>query len=241
MIGGRKMGTRIDFNYIENKLGYKYKDKNILLNALTHSSHNNESKSKQIQNNERLEFLGDATLELIISEYLYRNYPDLTEGEMTKMRARIVCSDTLAEAAFKLGIGNLIILGKGEAKSGGRKRKSIMADAMEAIIGSIYLDGGLEEARNFIVTQLKDVIRNVEKKEYNKDYKTLLQEIVQRDHHNNLEYVLTKEEGPDHDKSFYVNVKINDRIYGSGVGKNKKEAEQEAARIAIDLLDGINN
>ena len=149
MIGGRKMDTRIDFNYIENKLGYKYKDKNILLNALTHSSYNNESKSKQIQNNERLEFLGDATLELIISEYLYRNYPDLTEGEMTKMRARIVCSDTLAEAAFKLGIGNLI-MGKGGGKKWGRKRKSIMADAMEAIMSSIYLDGGLERQETLL-------------------------------------------------------------------------------------------
>ncbi|RBP41134.1 ribonuclease III [Garciella nitratireducens] len=228
---------KIDCREIEKKLGYKFKNRNFLYNALTHSSYNNENNIECNFNNERLEFLGDATLELIISEYLYKKFPDLTEGEMTKMRARIVCTDALAQSAFNLELGNMIIMGKGEIMSGGRTRKSIMANTMEAIIGAIYLDGGFNCARDFVLNKLYEIIIDVEKGKINKDYKSILQELVQREKYGYLEYQLIKEEGPDHDKKFYVNVIIDNKVIGFGVGKNKKEAEQRAAKEAIDLLN----
>lgn len=228
---------KLDCKQIEKKLGYQFKNRDILYNALTHSSYNNENKIEYKFNNERLEFLGDAILELIISEYLYRNFPDLTEGEMTKMRARIVCTNSLAESAFQLDLGNVIIMGKGEITSGGRTRKSIMANTMEAVIGAIYLDGGFHHARNFVMDKLHKIIINVEKGNVNRDYKSILQEIVQKEKNHFLKYQLVKEEGPDHDKKFYVDVVINHKVVGSGVGKNKKEAEQHAAKQAIGLVN----
>lgn len=228
---------KLDYKQIEKNLGYQFKNRDILYNALTHSSYNNENNIEYKFNNERLEFLGDATLELIISEYLYRNFPDLTEGEMTKMRARIVCTDSLAESAFQLDLGDMIIMGKGEVMSGGRTRKSIMANTMEAVIGAIYLDRGFHYARNFVMDKLHKIIINVKNGNVNRDYKSILQEIVQREKNHSLKYQLVKEEGPDHNKKFYIDVIIDNKVAGSGVGKNKKEAEQQAAKEGIGLFN----
>lgn len=227
----------LDNKQIEEQLGYQFKDQKLLNNALTHSSYINEHKKHYKLNNERLEFLGDATLELIISEYLYKHFPELTEGTLTKMRAQIVCTDSLAESAAKLGISNAIIMGKGEIMSGGRTRKSILANTMEAIIGAIYLDGGLNETKDFIISRLYTIIKNVEHGNITRDYKSILQVKIQRQKNQDLEYQLIKEEGPDHNKRFYVKVLINKETISTGVGKSKKEAEQEAAQKAIHYLD----
>ena len=230
------MHLQSHYKEIEKKLGYEFKNKSLLHNAFIHSSYNNESKNPYKNNNERLEFLGDAILELIISEFLYNNYPRLTEGELTKMRAKIVCTNSLSESAIKLNIGNFLLMGKGEESQGGRVRKSILADTMEAIIGAIYLDSGLESTRKFIILQLKSIIINVDQGNINKDYKTIFQEKVQSKKDLELLYKLIKEEGPDHNKIFYVDVFINNKKVGSGKGKNKKEAEQNAAKEAIKYL-----
>lgn len=232
--------AELNHKQVEKQLGYQFKNQKLLNNALTHSSYINENKKDYKLNNERLEFLGDATLELIISEYLYKHFPELTEGKLTKMRAQIVCTDSLAESAAKLDISSAVIMGKGEIISGGRRRKSIMANTMEAIIGAIFLDGGLNEAKDFIMSKLHTIIRNVEHGNITRDYKSMLQEKIQRQKNQDLEYQLVKEEGPDHDKKFYVQLLINQKTVSSGIGKSKKEAEQEAAQKAIDYLNSTH-
>lgn len=222
-------------------LDITFNDFKILHQALTHTSYANESKNSGVVHNERLEFLGDAVLDLIISEDLFRRFPNLSEGELTKARAIIVCEHTLSCRAAALELGEYLLLGKGEAISGGRERISILADSFEAIIGAIYLDQGFIHASQFVLKQLHDDILLAERGEYVQDYKTLLQEVVQKNNDSRIAYEIIKESGPDHDKTFEVAVIINSKRLGSGVGRSKKEAEQQAAKQALIQLKVLNN
>lgn len=213
--------------------GYEFKQEGLLRQALTHSSFANEKHMKKLSDNERLEFLGDAVLEVVSSEFLYRNYKEMSEGDLTKLRASIVCEPTLALCARKIGLGRYLYLGKGENQTGGRERKSILSDAMEAVIGAVYLDGGFEPARDFIH---RFILTDIEHKKLFYDSKTILQEVVQGNYEEPLHYVLLAEEGPDHDKNFRVEARIGERTIGEGSGHTKKAAEQEAAYRALLLL-----
>ena len=203
--------------------------------ALTHTSYANESK-KDVLHNERLEFLGDAVLELVISSYLFDTFPNLPEGELTKARAAVVCETTLAKKALNLQLGEYLLFGKGELTTGGKERASILADAFEALIGAIYLDCGIEQARQFVLVQLKDDLLNIKDGNHIRDYKTLLQELIQAQADNKIRYEIISEAGPDHNKIFDVAVFVNDKILGNGHGKSKKEAAQLAAREALAVL-----
>ena len=213
----------------QQKIGYQFNDEKLLTQALTHSSYANEKHMKKLSDNERLEFLGDAVLEIISSDFLYKNYTDQPEGELTKLRASLVCEPTLAICAKEIGLGDYLRLGRGEDLTGGRGRKSILSDALEAVIGAIYLDGGFANAKEFV---LKYILTDIEHKQLFYDSKTILQEVVQGEHEQ-LTYVLTHEEGPDHNKSFEVEARIGERVIGSGTGHTKKAAEQEAAYQAL--------
>lgn len=217
---------------LQNKLEYTFKDEALLLRALSHSSYVNENHSAG-ESNERLEFLGDSVLGLITAENFFKNYKTLPEGELTKLRAATVCEKSLAGFAKQLDLGRYLLLGKGEILTGGRERPSIQADAFEAIIAAIYLDGGMEEARKFVLKYIEEAIRH---QQSIKDYKTMLQEVVQRNPGEIVEYVLAGETGPDHDKRFEVEVHLNSNVIGRGIGKSKKRAEQEAAREALELM-----
>ncbi len=217
----------------EEVIGYKFKNKKYMNIALTHSSYANESKEK-ITHNERQEFLGDAVLSIVVSDFLF-NHSHLAEGDLTKLRAAIVCEKSLYRFALKINLGKYLQLGKGEDMNGGRERPSILADAFEAVIAAIYLDGGMEPAANFILPFVKDALEN-EKRLSFKDYKTILQEIIQQNPEEKLSYVLVKEEGPDHDKTFEVEVHLNSNVIGKGMAGSKKEAEQFAAKEALELM-----
>ena len=219
---------------LEKKIGYQYKNISYLENALTHSSYANEVKHGA-KSNERLEFLGDAVLSIVVSDYIYRNCPKLPEGELSKLRASLVCEKTLCRFSRSLGVGSCLKLSRGEKNLHGDERPSILADAFEAIIASIYLDGGLEQARKFILSFVEPEIKNPRPKAF-KDYKTTLQEIIQKNPEEHLSYVLTGEEGPDHNKHFSVEVHLNNNVIGRGGGRSKKEAEQQAAREALELM-----
>jgi ribonuclease-3 len=216
----------------QEKIGYRFQREGLLRQALTHSSYANERHMKKLSDNERLEFLGDAVLEIISSEFLFMNYPDLPEGDLTRLRASIVCEPTLAMCTEQLELGKFLYLGKGEEHTGGRNRKSILSDALEAVIGAIYLDGGFANAKEFV---LKYILTDIEHKKLFYDSKTILQEVVQGEHEE-LHYVLADESGPDHDKSFNVEVHVGNRIVGKGTGHTKKAAEQEAAYRALLIL-----
>ncbi len=218
---------------LEKKIGYEFENFDLLINALTHSSYANEHHIAYSGNNERLEFLGDAVLELTSSEFLFYKYADLPEGKLTKKRASIVCEPTLALCAKEISLGDYLLLGKGEEATGGRNRNSIVSDAMEALIGAIYLDGGFANAKEFI---LKYILNDIENKQLFYDSKTTLQEIVQAEFEADVQYVLVKEEGPDHNKSFYVEAILGDQKLGEGCGHTKKAAEQQAAYCAIKKL-----
>ena len=213
----------------QNTIGYNFQSEGLLRQALTHSSYANEKHMKKLSDNERLEFLGDAVLELVSSDFLYKNYQKLPEGELTKLRASIVCEPTLALCAKELHLGEYLLLGKGEDQTGGRERKSILSDALEAVIGAIYLDGGFANAKEFV---LKYIITDIEHKQLFYVRKTILQEVVQREHEC-LQYVMTEESGPDHNKSFTVEAHIDNVCLGVGSGHTKKAAEQEAAYRAL--------
>ncbi len=215
---------------LEKKIGYTFREPALLKQALMHSSYTNEKHFPKYQCNERLEFLGDAVLELVSSEYLYLNSPHTPEGELTKTRASMVCEPSLALCARDIGLGDYLLLGKGEEATGGRHRDSVTSDAMEALIGAVYLDGGFTSAKEFIH---RFVLTDLEDKKLFYDSKTILQEMVQGMKAGSISYRLTGEEGPDHDKSFYVEVLIGDRAYGDGKGRTKKAAEQQAAYRAI--------
>ena len=218
-----------DLKKFQETIGYHFINESLLRQALTHSSYANEKHMKKHSDNERLEFLGDAVLELMSSEFLFGNYPQRSEGQLTKLRASIVCEPTLAQCAESLELGNLLFLGKGEDLTGGRTRKSILSDALEAVIGAIYLDGGFANAKEFV---LKYILTDIEHKQLFYDSKTILQEVVQGEHES-LSYVLLEEVGPDHDKSFTVGVLIGNKQISTGVGHTKKAAEQEAAYRAL--------
>lgn len=215
---------------LEEKLGYHFHDRRLLEQALCHSSYANERHMDRLLNNERLEFLGDAVLELATSEYLYLNYPEMPEGEATRTRASIVCEQTLALCARALGLGTWLRLGKGEELTGGRERDSITSDAMEALLGAIYLDGGFANAKEFVH---HFILNDIEHKKLFFDSKTILQEQIQSETEEPLRYELIKEEGPDHNKRFTVTVSLGNDILGTGSGRTKKAAEQEAAYRAI--------
>lgn len=227
-IDGRNMGR--DLKQLEKKIGYQFHDFELLRRAMMHSSFANEKHLKKYQCNERLEFLGDAVLELVSSEYLYFSNKVMPEGELTKTRASMVCEPSLAFCARELDLGDYLLLGKGEDATGGRKRDSITSDALEALIGAIYLDGGFASAKEFI---LKFILNDLEHKKLFYDSKTILQEIVQGNFEEGITYQVVKEEGPDHNKFFQVEVRIGNTGYGSGSGRTKKAAEQEAAYYAI--------
>ena len=220
---------------LEQKIGYQFKNNNLLQEALTHSSYANERKAQHIKYNERLEFLGDAVLSIVVSDYIFRHCPELPEGELTKLRASLVCEKTLFDFAKKIDLGNYLILSKGERNNGGAERPSILSDAFEALIAAIYIDGGIEPATKHILNFVIPSIKN-SKKNMMKDYKTTLQEIVQKNPGEKLEYVLIGESGPDHNKHFVVEVHLNSNVIGKGGGRSKKEAEQQAAREALELM-----
>ena len=225
-----KQEKRMEF---EKRIGYSFKDPELLVTALTHSSYSNEIRLKKQECNERLEFLGDAVLELISSEQIFRNHPDQPEGDLTRIRASYVCEPTLALCAREICLGDYLQLGRGEDRTGGRERDSILSDAMEATIGAVYMDGGFESAQRYVE---EFILKDIEKKSLFYDSKTYLQEIVQRDL-KKLEYVLLKEEGPDHNKSFEVGVLIDGKQLTTAVGRTKKKAEQAAAYESILLLE----
>lgn len=217
---------------LEKKINYCFKDIEILNTALTHSSYSNESKEK-IKNNERLEFLGDSVISLIITTHLFKIFPQEAEGELTKVRAFFVCDNSLSSFAEKIGLGNYLKIGKGEEQAGGRNRPSILEDAFEALVGALYLDGGFDVAQNFVLSFLPTEI-DIKKIDSLTDYKTKLQETIQKiDKTFKIEYILAKETGPDHDKSFEISLKVNQNQIGYGIGKSKKRAEQNAAKDAL--------
>lgn len=220
----------------EEIMGYKFKNKALLTNALCHSSYANENKDKNVKSNERLEFLGDAVLGQISAEHIYNTYPDLPEGEMTKLRAAIVCEQSLYEFAGQINLGPMLLLGRGEVNGGGNKRPSVLADAVEAVLAAIYLDGGIEAAKGFILGFIKTKAEHLSHTNTLVDYKTTLQEIVQKNHQEVLSYQVRSESGPDHDKLFVIDVYINSNPIASGEGKSKKQAEQAAAKAALELM-----
>ena len=228
------MRERDHMKTLEEKLGYSFQNRALLENALTHSSCANESRGK-LQSNERLEFLGDSILGMVVADHLYRNHPDLPEGVLTRTRAALVCEDSLVLVAEELGLGDYLRLGKGEEAGGGRNRPSIRADAVEAVLAAVYLDGGIGSARKIIQKYI--LSREVAGLTKPRDYKTALQELVQRESGQVLAYRLTGEEGPDHNKRFFVEVTLNGIGVGQGSGRSKKEAEQMAAKAAIEKLD----
>ena len=215
---------------LEQIIGYTFQNKKLLRQALTHSSYANEKKLGKLGCNERLEFLGDAVLELISSDFLYKKFPQIPEGELTKKRASLVCEPSLAYCAREFSLPEFLLLGKGENMTGGRNRDSIVSDATEALLGAIYLDGGFSNAKKFV---LNFILNDIEHKQLFYDSKTILQEMVQAKYKETLVYELIKEEGPDHNKSFEVCVKIGDEEIGRGLGRTKKAAEQVAAYHGI--------
>ncbi len=223
---------------LESMIGYTFKDKKLLELALTHSSYSNDKKAGKLKNNERLEFLGDAVLELASSEFLYKQYLNKPEGELTRLRASLVCEPTLAGDAREIKLNDYLILGHGEELTGGRERDSIISDAFEALIGAIYLDGGFANAKEFV---LKFVLNDIENKHLFYDSKTILQEIVQKQYKECVNYVLVGETGPDHNKSFEVEAVFRDVVLGRGVGATKKRAEQQAAYEALISIKQVNN
>lgn len=227
------MSTK-ELSLLEERLGYKFKNINFLEVGVTHSSFSNETKN-HVPYNERQEFLGDAVLSIIVSDHIFEHYTKLPEGELTKLRASLVCEKSLCGFANEIELGSFLRLGHGEELMGGRERPSILADAFEAVIAAIYLDGGIEPASKFVLSFIIKALEHVENAPF-KDYKTLLQEIIQKNPEERLSYVLVGESGPDHDKRFEVDVMLNSNIIGHGIGKSKKAAEQHAAKEALELM-----
>lgn len=221
---------------LEKETGYTFKDPGNLVLALTHSSYANEKKAAGLKSNERLEFLGDSVLNIVTSDYIYRNYPELHEGEMTRTRAAVVCEASLMRCAERIRLGEYLFLGKGEENTGGRTRSSILSDAFEALIGAIYIDGGISAARRFILRYMEDIYQDIDRQNEFRDYKTLFQEIIQKQSDQKIHYRILDESGPDHDKTFTAQVLVGNEPYGEGKGRSKKEAEQNAAKDAINNM-----
>lgn len=220
-----------DLRELEAELGWEYHDPSLLENALSHSSYANEHHTRS---NERLEFLGDSVLSLVVARYLYHRFPLRPEGELTRMRAALVCEKALAGFAEAFGLGQYLLLGHGESNTGGRSRPSILSDAFEAVLASLYLDGGFQVAEQFVLRFVTQALAH--KDEEIRDYKTALQEIIQKNAEEKIRYVLVGEDGPDHDKHFTVQVHLNSNVIGTGIARSKKEAEQQAARQALELM-----
>lgn len=233
-----KTPDSLKLSELENKIGYKFIDRSLLITALTHSSYSNEAKSKGeiIRCNERLEFLGDSVLSLIVSDYLFNRYKNVLEGELSKIRSYTVSEKPLAEYASEIDLGSYLLLGKGEDNDAGRHRPSVISDAFEALIAAIYLDSGYEEAAKFVLPFAIKNIDRIENEKLTVDYKTMLQQIIQQEHGELLEYELEKEEGPAHDRVFFITAKLNNNTIGRGSGKSKREAEQMAAKEALSLF-----
>ena len=230
-----KYRARLD--EFEELIGYKFNDRRLLFEALSHSSFSNE---KRINSNERLEFLGDSVLSVVVSDHIFRNFSHLPEGDLTKIRAALVCEQALFGFSHKIRLSEFVMLGKGEEQTGGRDRPSIISDAFEAVIAAIYLDGGLEAAQKYVIGFLPKNINRDTAKALN-DHKTVLQEVIQRNPEERVEYVLVDETGPEHDRQYMVNVVLNGAVIGSGKGHTKKQAEQQAAREALVLMGIIDN
>ncbi|MCR5649402.1 MAG: ribonuclease III [Oscillospiraceae bacterium] len=222
----------MDVKELQNRIGYVFRNEELMENALTHSSYANERGKSRVFSNERLEFLGDSVLGFVTAEYLFEKYPSRPEGEMTRIRAELVCEHSLAATAEELELGAVLLLGKGEEQNGGRRRRSILADAVEALLAAIYLDGGMEPARAFVLDHILD-----EKPTELTDYKTALQERVQAAGGVSPQYRIIDEYGPDHAKTFVARVEIDGESAGEGSGRTKKEAEQSAARAAMESMD----
>ena len=220
---------------LEQKLGYRFRDKGLLEHAMTHSSYANEHRGAGLTSNERLEFLGDSVLGVVVADYLFHEHPDMPEGELTRTRAALVCEGSLYEVAKGLNLGRCLRLGKGEDAGGGRKRPSILADATEAMLAAVYLDGGMEAVRPIIRALILDKERE---KSAGRDYKTVLQELVQRRPGAAVSYRLARESGPDHCRSFEMEASVDGDVVGMGAGRTKKEAEQMAAKAALEKLGG---
>ncbi len=227
------MEQNTNLKELEQRLGYQFQNLNYLETALTHSSYANEMK-KSVSSNERQEFLGDAVLSIIVSDYLFNTF-HLAEGDLTKLRAAMVCEKSLFEFSEELGLGQFLKLGRGEEMMGGRTRPSILADAFEAVLAAIYLDGGIEPARKLVLGFVVDLLENKGRFAFT-DYKTMLQEIIQKNPEERLTYALVEESGPDHNKRFVVEVHLNSNVIGQGVGGSKKSAEQAAAKEALKLM-----
>lgn len=232
-ITNKERRKKLDLEVLENNIGYTFKNKDLLKKALTHTSYAYENK---VESNEKLEFLGDSILEFVSSKYIYIHYPKLKEGEMTKVRAEVVCEESLYQVAKKHNFSDFLYTGKSEYVCHGNKKPAILADSVEAIIAAIYFDSGLIEAEKFIIDNLKDAIEKCSKNVGMKDYKTVLQEKLQRNGDVHIKYSVIKTEGPDHDKTFYVKVECDKRELATGEGKTKKQAEMNAAKMALEQL-----
>ena len=229
--------NNVNIEELEKKLNYTFNDKKLIILAMTHSSYANEHKMSKLQCNERLEFLGDAVLDLVISKYIYNHFSEMPEGELTKLRAGLVCEGMISKKATELGFGEHLLLGKGEEATGGRQRESVLADSFESVIGAIYLDGGMDNVENYIMSIMLSEIEVMKKSFRNIDCKTRLQEILQKFSKEPIHYIITGESGPDHNKVFEACVMHEDKVLGRGKGKSKKEAEQEAANDAISKMN----
>ncbi len=232
---------QVDLKELENKIGYSFNNIGLLETAVTHSSFSNENKARgtEVRCNERLEFLGDSVLSLITSSYLFNDNRDLFEGDLTKIRAGVVCENALFDYASEINLGSFLLLGKGEENTGGRTRKSILADAFEAVIAAIYLDGGFENARSFVLPYIKNASAKLINSGATEDYKTLLQKFIQQAKGDILTYSVIGESGPSHQRTFEVEVRLNNNVIGGGFGYSKREAEQQAARQALILFGEI--
>ena len=224
-------------NELQSRIGYDFNDIELLKTALTHTSYANEHKRRMIKHNERLEFLGDSVLSLIIPTYLFNYLSSITEGELSRIRSTIVCENSHKMSGDQFDLSHYIYMGRGEEQTGGRNRSSIVSDAMEALIASIYLDSGYESAERFVLSQMKDIIDKAIEGKLFKDYKTQYQEMIQKKSNSKIEYVVISEEGPDHQKTFTVGLMLNDRNVSTGEGRSKKAAEQKAAEIALEKIN----
>ena len=227
------MEAKESVSLLQEKIGYKFKNEKLLFEALSHSSYANENKN--LRSNERLEFLGDSVLSIVVSDYIFKHFSHIPEGDLTKLRASLVCESALFDFSKKISLGDFILLGKGEEQTGGRERPSIVSDAFEAVIAAVYLDGGMEAAREYVLSFIPEDISPRGSDAFH-DYKTILQEVIQRNPEERIVYNLKGESGPDHDKNFTVQVMLNNNVIGEGTGRSKKAAEQAAAKEALDLM-----
>lgn len=218
---------------LQERIGYRFKNEKLLIEALSHSSYANEN--RYVRSNERLEFLGDSVLSIVVSDYIFKHFSHIPEGELSKLRASLVCESALFDFSKKIALGELILLGRGEEQTGGRERPSIVSDAFEAVIAAIYLDGGMEAARPYVLSFIPENITPKGSDAFH-DYKTILQEVIQRNPEERITYCIKSETGPDHDKHFTIQVKLNNNVIGEGTGRSKKSAEQAAAKEALALM-----